>query len=74
MLNLTRTDYPETTLILKFKNTSFTGRLELSITDPHREYYRPDIFSFSGERIILDFSKGQADQDRQILFSQIFTS
>ena len=58
VLNMTRTDHSETTLILKFENTTFTGRLELTITDPHREYYRPDIFSFSGERIIFDFSKG----------------
>ena len=58
VVNLTRTDHSETTLILKFENTSFTGKLELTITDPYREYYRPDIFSFSGERIILDFSKG----------------
>ena len=60
VLNLTRTDHLETTLILKFQNSSFTGKLELTITDPHREYYRPDIFSFSGERIIFDFSKGDA--------------
>ena len=58
VLNMTRTDHMETTLILKFENTSFRGKLELTITDPHREYYRPDIFSFSGERIIFDFSKG----------------
>lgn len=58
MLNLTKTNHLETTIILKFKNTSFAGNLELTITDPHREYYKPDIFSFSGERIIFDFSKG----------------
>ena len=58
-LNFTKTNNLETTIIMKFKNTNFTGKLELSITDPHREYYRPDIFSFSGERIIFDFSKSR---------------
>ena len=61
MLNFTKTNHLETTLIMKFKNTNFTGKLELTITDPHREYYRPDIFSFSGERILFDFSKGICD-------------
>ena len=64
VLNMTRTDHSETTLILKFENTTFTGRLELTITDPHREYYRPDIFSFSGERIIFDFSEGDTTQHK----------
>ena len=60
LLNFTKTNNLETTIILKFENTSFEGKLELTITDPHREYYRPDIFSFSGERIIFDFSQGLA--------------
>ena len=58
MLNFTKTNHLETTLIMKFKNTNFTGKLELTITDPNREYYRPDIFSFSGERILFDLSTG----------------
>ena len=56
-LNWTRTSFKQTTLILKFMNTSFQGALELSITDPYREYYKPDVFTFSGDRVKLDFNK-----------------
>ena len=54
-LNWTKTNFTETTLILKFSNIKFAGALELSITDPYREYYKPDIFTFSGDKIKLDF-------------------
>lgn len=56
-LNFSSTVFKETTLILKFVKTDFLGALELSITDPHREYYKPDVFTFTGDKIKLDFKK-----------------
>ena len=60
-LNFTKTSFKETTLILKFEQTSFQGALELSITDPHREYYKPDVFTFTGDKIKLDFREAGKD-------------
>ena len=28
--------------------------------DPHRDHYRPDIFSFAGDKIHIDLSQGSA--------------
>ena len=34
-------------------------RIDKKILDPHREYYRPDIFSFSGDPIFFELSKSK---------------
>ena len=36
----------------------------LMFLDPHRDHYRPDIFSFSGDKIHIDLSQGSISNDR----------
>ena len=58
-LVLPRASAPQTTLLIKFhSNLTFSGKLSVSLTDPNREYFRPDIFTSSGDRMEMEFSKG----------------
>ena len=83
-----KTEYKETTLIMKFTNITFRGSLELSITgwseysslqfylsnnlDPYREYYKPDVFTFSGDKIIFDFNSAGDHRIKTFFKTYIF--